>query len=111
MNRIPMSAAASAILRILIARAGVGRDRILLSDASSVNWQSLTFAGERHQIELRVPGPDSQAIVERMCAGLEDAELSIAGVLVADIGVTDAPVIAPDGSTTVTIEALTIEVD
>ena len=108
MNRIPMSAAASSLLRALVARAGVPRDRILLSEASSVDWQSLTFTGERHQIELRVPRPNSGEVIDRMCRGLEDAEFSIPGLLVADIGVVGAPAVALDGSTTVTIEALTI---
>ena len=111
MNRIPMSSAASAVLRALIARAGVARDRILLSDAYSVDWRSLTFNGERHQLELRVPGPDSRMIVERMCAGLEDAEFSIPGVVVADIGVAGEQKRGLDGSTSLTIEALTVTAD
>jgi hypothetical protein len=56
MNRIPMSTAAAALLRVLIARSGAPRDRILLSDAQSIDWRSLTFTGERHSIELRSPG-------------------------------------------------------
>jgi hypothetical protein len=111
MNRVPMSAAASALLRALIARGGVTRDRILLSEAESVDWRSLTFTGERHQLHLRVPAPDSLYIVERMCKGLEDAEFSIPGVIVADIAVTDTPRLALDGSTSLTVEALTITAD
>jgi hypothetical protein len=108
MNRIAMSAAAAALLRALIARSGAARDRILLSDVRSVDWQSLTLAGERHEFQLRVPHSGSRAVVERMCAGLEDVEFSIPGVIVADIGVVGEPDLAFDGSTTVTIEALTI---
>lgn len=111
MNRIAMSSAAAALLRALIARAGVPRDRILLTDVHSVDWRSLTFAGERHLIELRVRAPDSRAIAERMCAGLEEAEFSIPGVIVADIGVAGAPTRALDGATLVTIEALTVAED
>ena len=108
MNRIGMSVAASGLLRALIARAGVPRDRILLTGLQSTDWQSLTFVGERHQIQLRVPGPDSEKIVERLCQGLEDAEFSIAGQIVADIVVIGTPVRAGDGSTAVSIEALTV---
>jgi hypothetical protein len=111
MNRIPLSNAAAALLRALIARAEVPRDRILLMDAESIDWQSLTFTGERHQFQLRIPGPDSRSIMKRMCEGLEDAEFSIPGVIVADIGVAGAPRHAPDGSISITIEALTIEED
>jgi hypothetical protein len=111
MNRIPLSHAASALLRVLTGRARVPRDRILLSDAHSVDWRSLTFSGERHLLHLRVLGPDSLAIVERMCAGLEDAEFSIPGVIVADIAVAGTPSLALDGSTRLTIEALTVAAD
>ena len=111
MNRIPLSTAASALLRALIARARATRDRILLTDARSVDWRSLTFTGERHLIELRIPGPDSRLIAERMCAGLEEAEFSIPGVIVADIGVAGTPRHALDGSTSITIEALTVAED
>jgi hypothetical protein len=108
MNRIPMSSAASALLRALIARAGVPRHRIFLSDAQSIDWRSLTITGERHQLQLRVPGPDSKSVVERMCAGLEDAEFSIPGIIVADIGVVGRPRRALDGSISIRIEALTV---
>lgn len=108
MNRIPISPAASALLRILIGRAGAPRDRILLTSVQSTDWCSLTFTGERHVIELRITGPHSDAVTRRMCHGLEDAEFSIPGLLVADIGAAGTPVRAPDGSTSVTIEALTV---
>ena len=108
MIKIAMSPAASALLRALIARAGVPRDRILLTDAQSIDWQSLTLTGERHLIELRVPGPRSREAVDRMCAGLEDAEFSIPGIIVADIAVLGQPRAALDGSTSLVIEALTI---
>ena len=111
MNRIPISAAASALLRTLIARAAVPRDRILLSDARSVDWQSLTFTGERHQLQFRTTGPRSTDVIERMCQGLADAEFSIPGLFVADIALAGAPSIAPDESATITIEALTIAED
>lgn len=111
MMRIAMSPAASALLRAVIARAGVERDRILLTDAKSTDWQSLTFTGERHHFGLRVPGPASATISERMCAGLEDAEFSIPGVLVADIATVGAPRLTPDGATELIIEALTVACD
>ena len=106
-----MSAASSALLRALIGRAAVPRNRILLSDAESVDWRSLTFTGERHRLEVRIPGPDSAYIAERMCAGLEAAEFSIPGVIVADVAVAGGPERAPDGSTAIKIEALTVAAD
>lgn len=103
-----MSPAAGALLRALVKRAGVPRDRILLSDWRSVEWQSLTFLGERHHISLRVCGEDSNGAVARIASGLKDAEFEIPGQIVADITVVSGPDRASDGSTTLIIEALTI---
>ena len=111
MIKFAMSPAASSLLRAMIGRAQVSRDRILLTDVHSVDWRSLTFTGERHQLHLRVPGPGSREIVARMCLGLEDAEFSIPGQIVADIAVLGAPKRSLDGSTSLTIEALTIGAD
>lgn len=111
MMKIAMSAAASALLRALTGRARVERNRILLTDVHSSDWQSLTFEGERHQIALRVTGPDSPEVVRRMCTGLEEAEFSIHGLFVADICVAGTPRRAPDGATELIIEALTIAAD
>lgn len=109
MMKLAISPAARHLLRALTARAGADPDRILLTDVRSAEWQSLTFTGERHQLALRVTGVDSAVIVERMCAGLEDAEFRIAGLLVADIGVAGSPRRTPDGAIEIIVEALTLE--
>lgn len=111
MMKIAMSSAASALLRALIARAAVDRDRILLIAAHSIDWQSLTFTGERHHLSLKVRGVDSSAVAERMCDGLEDAEFSIPGLLVADIRTVGSPRQGPDGTVELIVEALTIAED
>jgi hypothetical protein len=105
---MPLSEAASALLRALLARAGVGRDRILLSEFRSTDWQSLTFIGERHQVHLRIPGPGADAIVGRMTADLEDVEFAIPGHIVADIVLAGPMRRDDDGSISVELEALTI---
>jgi hypothetical protein len=43
-----------------------------------------------------------------MCSGIEDAEFNIPGQIVADINIAGPPVPASDGSTSLSIEALTI---
>ena len=108
MLNIALSNAASGLLRALIVRADVPRDRILLSDWRSVDWQSLTFLGERHHVTLRIIGPSSAAAVTRLISGLEDAEFSIPGQIVADIVLVGEPEYACDGSATLRIEALTV---
>lgn len=109
MLNLAMSQAATGLLRALIARSGVSRDRILLSSWQSVDWQSLTFVGERHSIALRVAGPHSDAAARRVTAGLEDADFVIAGQIVADIAVVAPPKLCADGATEIILEALTVE--
>ena len=79
MLNMVMSAAASGLLRALLDRAGDQRNRILLSDIHSVDWQSLTLAGERHLVTLRIPGPDAERMVAAFILGIEDAEFAIPG--------------------------------
>lgn len=108
MMKLALSPAAAGLLRALLARAGVNRDRILLSEFRSTDWQSLTFAGERHEMELRLPGPNTDMLVDCLAEGLADAEFEIAGQIVADIGLQRPPSRNPDGSISLFIEALTI---
>ncbi len=106
--RPPLSVAAAGLLRSLLARAGVDRNRIYLMEFRSVDWQSLTFVGERHEISLRLPAPDAQSIVARLGERLEDVEWHIPGQIVADIALDGAPIVDRDGSVVLNIEALTI---
>ena len=108
MMKMALSPAAFGLLRALAARAEIPRDRILLTSWRSVDWQSLTFVGERHHISLGVSGPDSAEAVARLTSGLDDAEFAIPGHIVADITVVGGPDRASDDSTTLNIEALTI---
>ena len=57
--RSPLSSAAAALLRSLLARTGLDQNRIVVGRFHSVDWQSLTFTGERHEITLRIAGPDA----------------------------------------------------
>ena len=88
-------------------RVGEARHRILLIEAVSTDWQSLTFTGERHLFALRITGPDAGAIAGMLTDGLADAEFEIAGHIVADIAALPA-IDRPNGSVLVRIEALTV---
>lgn len=109
MNRIPMSKAGAALLRALLSRALVDRDRILLTEYRSTDWQSLTFIGERHEMHFRIPGPKADEIFAGMTDDLTDSELSVPRQIVADVVVYGQPTRERDGSITFSIEALTIE--
>jgi len=108
MMKLAMSPAAAGLIRGLLARAKVAREAVLLTDYRSTDWQSLTFAGERHEIGLRIPGPGAAAIAERLLGGLADAEFAIPGHIVADIAARGSQVMHEDGAITVDLEALTI---
>jgi hypothetical protein len=108
MNKLPMSRAASSLLRALLDRTKANHDRILLTEIQSCDWQSLTLTGERHVINLRVRGPDAGPVARSLTKGLEDAEFAISGQIVADIAATLDPLSKTDGSITLSIEALTI---
>jgi hypothetical protein len=102
-----MSRAAAALLRALIARSRVDSDRILLSEADSTDWQSLTFTGEQHRLLLHLVGADAETACLRLTDSLEDAEFSLPGHIVADIRAERRPATG-DGSIIVAVEALTI---
>lgn len=109
MMKLAMSPAAAGLLRALLGRAGVDKNRILLSDFRSTDWRSLTFTGERHRIDLRVPGPGAAAVAQMLTRELAEAEFAIPGQIVADIAVDGAMIEHPDGAISLTIEALTVE--
>ena len=109
MMKLAMSPAAAGLLRALLGRAGVDRNRIMLSEFHSTDWRSLTFTGERHRIDLRIPGPRADRIAEALTVNLADAEFMIPGHILADIAVEGAMIEHPDGTISLRIEALTVE--
>jgi hypothetical protein len=109
MIRPAMTPSATALLRAMLARCPASADRILLSNWCSVDWQSLTFAGERHQIGFVVRGDGALDLARRWTNDLADAELAIGrGRFVAEVAVCGAPVVGEDGSVLIEIEALTL---
>jgi len=72
-----------------------------------VDWQSLTFTGERHEISLRLAGPEAAPALARLRGRLAEVEWQLTGHIVADIVIVDEKV-ASDGSILVDLEALTI---
>ncbi len=105
--RAPLSCAATLLLRSILARTGLDRDRFFIGRFRSVDWQSLTFIGERHEISLRLAGPDVGGALEQLRAGLAEAEWQLKGHVVADIVIVGEKT-ASDGSIMVEIEALTL---
>jgi len=109
MTRSLLSRSAAALTRTLLKRAGNDGNRILLSSWTSVDWRSLTFAGERHEASFRLTGPEAAALARRWTDGLEEAELDLGGgMFVAELSVTYVSPVGADGSVVVSLEALTL---
>lgn len=109
MNRPRMTAAATALMRALLQRAGADQHRIFLTDWASTDWHSLTFAGERHVAGFAIHAPDAEALATRWTTGLDEADLPIGSAsFVADIAVRGPPEPREDGGVLVVIEALTL---
>lgn len=107
MIRLAMSPAAAALFRALVDRCGKPREQVLLTHLRTTEWRSLTFDGERHELMIRINGPDVEAATDRVCDGLEDAEFSLGGAILADIRIVRRSPSA-DGSSDLEIEALTV---
>jgi hypothetical protein len=109
MNRLRMTGYATALMRCLLQRAGEDRNRIFLSQWKSVDWQSLTLDGERHEASFVVSGDGAMAFAHLWLAGLSDAEFDLPRGFVADIEVTSGPRLRDDGAVEVEISALTLD--
>ena len=107
MKGLALSRPAAGLVRAVSRHADMIGHRILLTDVRSVDWQSLTFTGERHEISLTLAEPAAQSDVRALIDALEQAEYSIPGHIVADIA---GNLLNEDenGSVSVAIEALTI---
>ena len=108
MMKLTLSPAAAGLLRALRGRAGVERDRILLTQFRSTDWQSLTFIGERHEMELRLPSPDASRLADLLTHDLENAEFAIPGQIVAEVALERPRIVNADGSISLFLAALTI---
>lgn len=105
--RATLSPVAAQLLRALTTRMKLQRDDVMVSNCRSVDWQSLTFTGERHEISLRIAPPEAQPAVALLRDGLADAEFGLRGHVVADLLIV-AERVEPDGAMLVDLEALTL---
>ncbi len=73
----------------------------------SVAWRSMLFDGARHRIELGFRGDALEQALERLGEVIGEADLAIAGHLVADLKL--AAIARSGQEALVTLDALTIE--
>ena len=109
MMRPRMTGAASALLRLLLKRAGEQSHRSCLSRWTSTDWQSLTFTGERHEADFVISGPQALTLATSWTDRLDEADLPLPRGFVGDIKRRGRFRAREDGSVELTIEALTLE--
>ena len=92
MNRAMMGHAATVLLRQIGNLVRIEPDDrekpiLIVEEARTIDWASLTFVGQRHVLDLRIEGEvaDVAAALAQVEAGLADTEFSITGHFLADI--------------------------
>lgn len=99
-----ISPAAAGLVRCLCAAAESDKPKVLLREIHSKPWKSLTFAGERHTMQLSVPVA-AAPLLKTFC---EEGEFELDGYIVADIAV-EGEQLDVDGRALLSIEALTVD--
>lgn len=84
-----------ALLRAIVAVAGLDsldsqKPIMLVEQHDASDWASLTFVGTCHRFDLRLAGAAEavDAVAARLAAELPEAEIVIAGQIIAEIAVT-----------------------
>lgn len=98
--------ATSALLRAVRATLE-SAGRFVLEEVRSRSWASVTFTGARHELAFRLEGDGAEAAAGRFAAGLEAAEFSLAGHVLADIALVQDE--RQPGVARIRLEALTVE--
>ena len=81
---------------------------VTFESLASRPWASITFAGERHQLALSLPGPGADAAADCFLDGLGERDFELRGHVLADIAAA-AVERDPDGQVRLVLEALTVE--
>lgn len=81
----------------------------VLEEVRSRSWASVTFSGARHELAFRLEGEGAEDAAARFVSGLEAAEFSLRGHILADIALMGEERRA--GFARLRLEALTVEDD
>ena len=100
-----LTAAGAALARTV--RAAFAGGAVEVEAVDSRPWASVTFAGERHVLRLRVGGTRAREAADRFLDGLGVREFELRGHILADIALVSRRS-GGDGERLV-IEALTVE--
>ena len=81
---------------------------VCFEEIRSRSWASVTFTGARHELALRLDGEGAEQAADRLCDGLDAAELDLRGHILADIALV-AREAADQAGVRIRLEALTVE--
>jgi hypothetical protein len=98
--------AQAAILRAVAAIALPHGARLVIEELRARDWASLTLAGARHELDVRLDGPGAAAALAAVAAKLPHETITIAGQLLAELLVE--PGSADDNGVSLTLCALVI---
>jgi hypothetical protein len=76
---------------------------------ASESWSSITFAGARHVLRVRLNGEGAGAAADALLAALAEPELDIAGHLLVDLAVTGDQRDEVGNRVSLTFSAVTVE--
>ncbi len=98
--------ATTALLRALRSSLHVA-NFLTFEQIRSREWASITFTGARHEIAIRLGGPDAEAVADGFVAGLDATEFRLRGHILADIVLVERE--RTEDGVRLRIEALTVE--
>ena len=79
-----------------------------LEEMTSRSWASVTFAGARHRLRLRLSGERAGDAADAFLAGLSERDFALRGHILADIALVEEDRHEP-GTIRLILEALTVE--
>lgn len=85
--------------------------RLLVEEEKSALWRSITFAGARHRLRLRIEGAGDSAAAagDALLGRFAELDFTLAGHLLADISATRVERAPESGKVAIDLEALTVE--
>lgn len=98
---------ASALVHAVRGRFGAAGLTFALEELHSRSWASVTFSGARHELAFCVQGESAEEAAARFVTGMEAAEFSLRGHLVADVALVSEE--RSPGRVRIALEALTVE--
>jgi hypothetical protein len=98
---------ATALIRAVRARFALQGVDFAIEELRSRSWASVTFAGARHELAFRVEGERAEDAAGCFLGGLDAAEFSLRGHMLADIALVSEER-RPD-RVRIALEALTVE--